>query len=318
MAEKIKPALLQFLTPGEAPFKILVVESLYYLPEIIQMLPKAEVYAVASEKDAMEKYAAIAYQVNFWQIDYRSEKLPFAKEIFDYIISDLTLEQTGNPQDIAAGFSTYLKETGSFLTSFRNIRHWSQLKNLIDGHYYNVVARLYAKPEFERLLYASYYKMVYMLPQVNAALDDTVAKLQKFGFENIHDDLNTEFWLVKADKSMPELSLLKSMYSKKERKELAKILHRIEYDVAAEAACQRFWQLWQELGLFPDYIANFVKQAVYHPKRFYECLGKNSLAKLNNILQMVVAAQKLATTANELAELMDLEQKLQNFAGRKA
>ena len=33
---------------------------------------------------------------------------------------------------------------------------------------------------------------------------------------------------------------------------------------------------------------------------------------------MVVAAQKLATTANELAELMDLEQKLQNFAGRKA
>ena len=93
---------------------------------------------------------------------------------------------------------------------------------------------------------------------------------------------------------------------------------RIEYDVAAEAACQRFWQLWQELGLFPDYIANFVKQAVYHPKRFYECLGKNSLAKLNNILQMVVAAKKLATTANELAELMDLEQKLQNFAGRKA
>ena len=55
MAEKIKPALLQFLTPGEAPFKILVVESLYYLPEIIKMLPEAEIYAVASEKDAMEK-----------------------------------------------------------------------------------------------------------------------------------------------------------------------------------------------------------------------------------------------------------------------
>ena len=115
MAEKIKPELLGFLQAGDLPLRILVVESLYYLPALRQMMPQAEILAVAAESDAMDGYEGL--DVKFSCVDYLSERLPFAPEYFDYIISYLTLEQAGNPQDIAAGFSTYLKQTGSFLTS---------------------------------------------------------------------------------------------------------------------------------------------------------------------------------------------------------
>ena len=128
MAEQIRPDLLSFLMPNTAPLRILVVESLTYLSELRRMFPQAELYAVTSEADAMEMDASAGVH---WQIlDYLSVPLPYIRGYFDYIISDLTLEQADNPQDIAAGFSMFLKETGAFLTSFRNIRHWSILKNL--------------------------------------------------------------------------------------------------------------------------------------------------------------------------------------------
>ena len=146
MAEQIRPDLLSFLMPNTAPLRVLVVESLTYLSELRRMFPQAELYAVTSEADAMEMDASAGVH---WQIlDYLSVPLPYMRGYFDYIISDLTLEQADNPQDIAAGFSMFLKETGAFLTSFRNIRHWSILKNLMEGHYYNIVSRLYTRAEF--------------------------------------------------------------------------------------------------------------------------------------------------------------------------
>ncbi len=314
MAEKIKPELLGFLQAGGLPYRILVVESLYYLPELWQMFPQAEIFAVAAEADAMEPYLDCAAE--FRCVDYLSERLPFAPEYFDYIISDLTLEQAGNPQDIAAGFSTFLKQTGSFLTSFRNIRHWSVLEELMDGHYYHVVARLYAKSEFERLLYASYYKNVTVRPQRREAESDIVDKLVAAGFENIHADIDTEFWLVKADRSMPEMALLKSMYTKEQRKQLSDYLHRIEYGVDLEGQCRLFWAFYEEAGLFADYTANFVKQAVFHPERFYRNLVCYSGRELDEIVAMLESARENVTSVQELRWIEELEQELQAQPGR--
>lgn len=314
MAEKIKPELLGFLQAGDLPLRILVVESLYYLPELRQMMPQAEILAVAAEPDAMDGYEGL--DVEFSCVDYLAERLPFAAESLDYIISDLTLEQAGNPQDIAAGFSTFLKQTGSFLTSFRNIRHWSVLEELMDGHYYHVVARLYAKSEFERLLYASYYKNVTVRPQRREADSDIVDKLVAAGFENIHADIDTEFWLVKADRSMPEMALLKSMYTKEQRKQLSDYLHRIEYGVDLEGQCRLFWAFYEETGLFADYTANFVKQAVFHPERFYRNLVRCSGRELDEIVAMLESARENVTSVQELRWIEELEQELQAQPGR--
>ena len=228
MAEKIKAELLSFLKGSELPLSILVVESVGYLPALRRLFPRAALYAVtANGQPEGPEYAGLS--VHWTALDYLAAPLPFAPETFDYIISDLLLEQAGNPQDIAAGFSRYIKQTGALLTSFRNIRHWSVLEELRDGHYYRVCARLFAKPEFEKLLYASYYKAVRMRAQRRAAPPEVMARLRAAAFENTHDDLETEFWLVYAARSMPELSLLKSFYTQAQRETLSRLLHRIEY-----------------------------------------------------------------------------------------
>ena len=192
MAEKIKAELLSFLKGSELPLSILVVESVGYLPALRRLFPRAALYAVtANGQPESPEYAGLS--VHWTALDYLAAPLPFAPETFDYIISDLLLEQAGNPQDIAACFSRYIKQTGALLTSFRNIRHWSVLEELRDGHYYRVCARLFAKPEFEKLLYASYYKAVRMRAQRRAAPPEVMARLQAAAFENTHDDLETEF-----------------------------------------------------------------------------------------------------------------------------
>ena len=277
MAEKIKAELLSFLKGSELPLSILVVESVGYLPALRRLFPRAALYAVtAGGQPEGSEYAGLS--VHWTALDYLAAPLPFAPETFDYIISDLLLEQAGNPQDIAAGFSRYIKQTGALLTSFRNIRHWSVLEELRDGHYYRVCARLFAKPEFEKLLYASYYKAVRMRAQRRAAPPEVMARLQAAAFENTHDDLETEFWLVYAARSMPELSLLKSFYTQAQRERLSRLLHRIEYGVRAEENIERLQALCTREGIFRDYLEDFVREVVTHPARLSGIIERLRLA----------------------------------------
>ena len=269
---EIEPKLPDFLRPEDFFERILVVESLSYLPELRQRFPGAEIFAVTAEEEQSRKPEYDGLDVQWRILEYRDEALPFPKEFFDAVFSDLTLEYVTNPQDIAAGFSMFLKQTGVWFTSFRNIRHWSVLEKLMKSHYYGVVSRLYAKIEFENLLYASFYKEVRMMPLVREAPEELLERLLACGFENIHDDLETEFWLVRAARSMPELSLLKSMYTYEERKRLSWILHRIEYDIDTERNVGEFWRIYDEMKLFADYAAAFIHETVVHRERFYRSL----------------------------------------------
>ena len=272
--EAIKPLLLDFLQPEDFFETILVVETVDYLPNLRERYPRAKIYAVVKDEEIADKFADL--NVDFYVLDYREERLPFEEEYFDAIIGDLTLEVVVNPQDIAAGFGTYLKQTGVWITSFRNIRHWSVIEKLMRGRFGGIVSRLYAKIEFERLCYASFYKEVRMMPVVKLAPEGFIDKLIECGFENINDDLETEFWLIRAARSMPELALLKSMYTLEIRRRLSTLLHRIEYEVNTEASINEFWQLYDEVGLFPDYTAAFIRSTVIHRKRFYKTLIANS------------------------------------------
>ena len=288
MAEKIRPDLLAFLKPNAAPLRILVVESLSYLHELHKMFPQAELYAVAVEPDEAELDAP---QGVHWQVlDYRAVPLPYSRNFFDYIISDLTFEQVDNPQDIAAGFSMFLKETGALLTSFRNIRHWSVLQNLMEGHYYNIVSRLYARREFENLLYASFYKSVRVRQQQREAPKDLIERLVTAGFENEQDDLETEFYLVRADRSMPELSLLKSMYTSAERERIVRLIHRIEYDVESAASVCGLWDMVDRLAMFPAYLSSLVRETVVHTESFYQRILEEANGRGDFIYEMMDAS----------------------------
>ena len=119
--EDIKPCLTNFIDGDDFFQKILVVESFEYISELQERFPTAEIFFVTPTEEIAEKFSDS--EVKIFILDYREEILPFDKEFFDLIIGDLTLEIVINPQDIAVGFSRYLKQTGIWLTSFRNIRH---------------------------------------------------------------------------------------------------------------------------------------------------------------------------------------------------
>ena len=292
MHSEIVPQLTDFLTAGDGSWKILVVESLSYLPKLRQMFPHAELFAVTRDAAKANDASYQTFGVNWEILDYLITPLPYPKAYFDYIISDLTLEPADNPQDIAAGFGMFLKDTGQWLTSFRNIRYWKVIDDLKDGHYYGLVTRLYARPEFERLLYASFYKYVTMSPQINAAPPGMIDELTAAGFENIMDDLEAEFWLVRAARSMPEMSLLKSMYTADERKKLSRLLHRLEYDVTPAQAAADFWHLYDKAQMFPDYVAAFVRQTVCHEAEFYRRLAQYSAERQTDVSALCQAAAK--------------------------
>ena len=268
--EDIKPSLTAFITGEDFFNRILVVESAAYLTELRQKFPTAEIFFVTTNEDFYSD------DVKITLLDYREERLPFPEEFFDAIIGDLTLETVTNPQDIAAGFSTYIKQTGCWLTSFRNIRHWKVLERLMRGVFGGVFARLYTRTEFERLLYASFYKEVQLLPLKKNAPPELLERLIDCGFDNFDDDLQTEFWLVRASRSMPELALLKSIFTPEVRADLSRILHRIEYDIATKDSVKKFWHLFDTQGLFTDYAAAFIRSVVVHRERFYRNIQRYS------------------------------------------
>ena len=261
--EDIKPGLTEFIYGDDFWQRILVVESADYLEPLRARFPTAEIFFVTTNEDFHCEGVKIFY------LDYREEKLPFEAEFFDVIIGDLTLEVVTNPRDIAAGFSNYIKQTGCWLTSFRNIRHWKVLEKLMRGVFGGIVSRLYTNTEFIRLLVASFYKDFRMFPLKKNAPPELLERLITCGFDNFNDDLQTEFWLVRASRSMPELALLKSMFTPEIRANLSRILHRIEYDIATEVNVKNFWQLFDAEGLFTDYAAAFIRSVVVHRERFW-------------------------------------------------
>ena len=277
--EEIKPSLMKFLSGEDFFEKILVVESFSYLEALREKFSAAEIFFVTANEDFFSDAAKIFY------LDYREERLPFPEEFFDAIIGDLTLEVVTNPQDIAAGFSKYIKQTGCWLTSFRNIRHWKVLEKLMRGAFGGIVSRLYTRTEFERLLYASFYKEVNFLPLKKKSPPELLERLLTCGFDNFDDDLQTEFWLVRASRSMPELALLKSMFTSEVRAQFSRIIHRIEYDVATEDSVKNFWQLFDDEKIFPDYAAAFIRSVVVHRENFWRNMKKFSArAELEEII----------------------------------
>ncbi len=279
--EDIKPSLIQFISGEDFFQRILVVESSYYLADLRKMFPSAEIFLVTADDEANFS------DVKTFLLDYREERLPFDQEFFDLIIGDLTLELVTNPQDIAAGFSTFIKQTGCWITSFRNIRHWKVLEKLMRGVYGGIVSRLYAKIEFERLLYASFYKEVRFSPLKKKSPPEMLERLIKCGFDNFNDDLQTEFWLVRASRSMPELALIKSMFTPEIRANFARIIHRIEYDIDIEDSVNKFWSFIDSEGIFYDYAAAFIRSVVMHRENFYQNVKKYSArAEFDDIIDV--------------------------------
>ena len=270
--DKSEIDLLHFVTPSQERLQVLVVEGNLCLPGLRERLPKAEIHAVTEDEDAPECSDYQALDIRWELLDYHTTVLPYEKEQFDYLLGARCLETADNPQDIAAGFNRYIKETGFFLTSFLNIRYWKILEDLQQGHFYYFCHHMFTRPEMERLLFASFYKSAMFTPVHTPAPPELLESLLNAGFENRRDDLEAELWLVKAARSTPEIAALKSLYTGEIRRQLAVLLRRLEYGIEPHHNLAALWGLCRQENIFPAYLAEFMKETIMHREALLEVL----------------------------------------------
>ena len=167
-----------------------------------------------------------------------------------------------DPYKIAFGINRWLKETGFLVTQFDNIRFVGVLENLKQGYYPERERKLYAKTEIVRLLNDSLFKEISFYP--DKIFDVNIDEWINFGFDNYNNDLKVKTWLIKASRSTAEVAALKQFYTPEIRKELAKLLHRIEYDIDREENLNRLIELCKKNQIFEDYLNDFIEQVVIH------------------------------------------------------
>ena len=264
----MRTELLDLLAPSAERLTILVVDGSAYLARLRELYPNAEIHAVTPyvEVAAHERLAALGVHMHI--LDWRRDPLPFAEEIFDRIIAEFAIEYAYEPYDSLIALNRALKETGTLYTCYTNIRYHLVLAALRDGEFRVRGDRhLYAKPEIVRLLNDTLYKEIHFFA---GERDDDPSAGEAWaaeGFQNFSDDLITCTWLIQASRSTAAAANLKLFFSQESRRMMARLLHRIEYDIAAEHAVTQLRELCMREGIFYDYLSDFVAEVCVHEER---------------------------------------------------
>ena len=244
---------------------MLVVDGSEHLMRLREMYPNAEMHAITPYPEIAENGDIAALGVHAHLLDWRRDPLPFADETFDRIISEFAIESAYEPYDALMALNRALKETGTLYTCYTNIRYHRVLAGLRDGEFRVRGDRhLYAKPEIVRLLNDTLYKEIHFFA---GERDDDPSMGEAWaedGFQNFSDDLTTRTWLIEASRSTAAAANLKRFFSHETRRTIARLLHRIEYDIAAEKAVMSLRELCTHEGIFHDYLADFITEVCVH------------------------------------------------------
>jgi len=270
--------LLHFLVPDGRRLQVLVLDSSHLLPQLRQLLPQAELHAVTADEEepSFPEYAGLNID---WQVlDFRHQLLPFPKEFFDLAIGDRFLEAAAETSDLTGGLGRYLKDTGFLLASFKNIRYHRIIREIMTGHFTDFIAeKPLAKPEVVRMLGTAFYKDIEFAPGRRDCELRWSKEIESLGFENFQNDLATEIWLVKAGRAEPEIAALKELYTPAVRRQLARLLRRIEYDVQRPEALVELKQLVKAEGIFGDYLTDFIFSTSCRPEELLQMLKDNNI-----------------------------------------
>ena len=261
--------LLKFVSPNISKINVLVIESLSYLRELRDLLPAAKILVLTDFNEVEAEFADLNLDWIFG--DYKKFNFSIDEKIFDIIIAEDCLTFVYEPYKTLFGINRWLKETGFMVTQFENIRYIGVLESLRQGYYPERERRLYAKTEIVRLLNDSLFKEINF--HSNEVIEYNIDDWLKFGFDNYNNELLTKTWIVKAGRSTSEVAALKQFYNPAIRKELARLLHRIEYDIDIEDNLQQLQKLCKENYIFDDYLYDFIDQIVIHREKLTNILA---------------------------------------------
>ncbi len=270
----MKTQLIDLLTESPERLMILVIDGSERLAALRTLYPNAELHAVTPYAEVAEHEALASLDIRWHVLDWQKEALPFPEETFDRIIAEFALEFAYEPYDVLTALNRRLKETGTLYTSYPNVRYHRVLALLRAGEFpVRGERRLYAKPEIVRLLNDALYKEIHFIP---GEQDDDLsagAAWEREGYANFSDDLSTRTWLVRAARSTAAAANLKLFFSAETRRTLARLLHRIEYDIDAEKSIAALHELCAREGVFSDYLADFITEICVHAPRVRRQLG---------------------------------------------
>jgi len=270
----VRTELLDLLALSAERLRILIVDGSEHLARLRELYPNAEIHAVTPyvEVAAHERLAALG--VHMHVLDWRRDPLPFAEETFDRIISEFAIEYAYEPYDALMALNRALRETGTLYTCYTNIRYHRVLAGLRDGEFRVRGDRhLYAKPEIVRLLNDTLYKEIHFFAGERDDDPSAGEAWAEEGFANFSDDLITRTWLIQASRSTAAAANLKLFFSQETRRRIARLLHRIEYGIAAEESAEELRELCTHEGVFRDYLADFITEVCVHDGRVRRVLN---------------------------------------------
>ena len=258
-----RTGLLQMIPPDIRTVEVLVIESLFYLPRLREMMPNAHISVVTTLKEVAETKECRNIGLDWHFLDFRLERLPFPEGTFDLVLAEPCLTLAYAPYETLAGIGKLLKETGHLVTQFRNIRYWQVLEDLREGFFHEREERLYAKPEIVRLLNDAIFKEISFAPLRQDGKEKEMEWAQQ-GFANFSHDLATEIWMLLAGRSTAAVANLKSFFTHEVRRDLAWLLHRVEYDIDREENLERLWAFCRRHMIFEDYLGDFAREIIVH------------------------------------------------------
>lgn len=269
----MKQDLTCFLAGGPAPLRWLLLESLPYIEKIVALYPNARITVVTEIEEAAALPEFAGLDITWQFLDYRREKLPFKNGSFDAVLAEGLLTRAYEPYDLLMDISRRLTDVGALYGDFLNVRYTGVLEALQEGEFPLREKHLYAKSEMVRLLDDTLFKEIDFVPGDMDEDKGAEEIWEAQGYTNINHELSISRYLFRAAVSTAAVANLKGLYSPEVRKELARILHRIEYDVQREENLQKLQQLCAAEGIFPEYLADFIAEACHHAGKVAELTG---------------------------------------------
>ena len=256
--------LLKFVSPNFSDRSaVLVVESENYLEDLRELMPNAQIAFLTTERDKKISELCRRLKVDLLHGDYTRNGLPTEPKIFDIILAEDCLTYAPDFYVTLLELNHLLTDAGFLLTQFFNVRCVKILEGLRRGEFSAKEKRFWAKWDVVKILDDAIYKEINFVAGEklkNFSAEDW----EKFGFDNFNDDLLTKIWLVQARKCEAEVAALKEIYTEEIRARLARLLHRIEYDLDVEENFQKLMTFCKAEQIFDDYLADFIKQVVVH------------------------------------------------------
>ena len=203
---------------------------------------------------------------------------------FSVIIIGRVLEQVDDPHRLVMLFTQHLSARGILVAVIANIRYWKNWRELIEGHWRYMgegvrkigVRHCFSREELVDLLQKAGYKDFCFNACISRGPEELLQKLRTIGAVDDQNDLETEFWIVRATPLQDFTLALRQSYTPELRQIMVCLLRRIETGIDIEENCHQFWKLCGTYEVTAEYLLPLIENTMLQPKMVLQRLSEHT------------------------------------------